>query len=217
MHFGNWKRVLWVALAVAVLGTTPLVLAQTRPAAPADQNDQTSGARIDINTATQAQLETLPGVGPATAKKIIAGRPYNAVDDLANAGVPASTIEKIRPLVKVGPAGQAAGTAGKGVRKGESGIEKGANAAARGVEKGVDAAAKGVQKGAEATGKAAGKVDSKVNGTNPTPPEKGMVWVNTQTGVYHKEGDRWYGKTKHGKFMTESQAIQEGYRAAKGE
>jgi hypothetical protein len=42
-----------------------------------------------------------------------------------------------------------------------------------------------------------------------------MVWVNTETKVYHREGDRWYGKTKHGSYMAESDAIHAGYRAAK--
>src|SRR6202011_4758371 len=31
----------------------------------------------------------------------------------------------------------------------------------------------------------------------------GMVWVNTETHVYHKEGSRWYGHTKKGKYVTE--------------
>ncbi len=43
---------------------------------------------------------------------------------------------------------------------------------------------------------------------------KGMVWVNTSTKVYHKEGPS-YGATKHGKFMTEADAGKAGYRAAK--
>ena len=42
----------------------------------------------------------------------------------------------------------------------------------------------------------------------------GKVWVNTETGVYHKSG-RWYGKTKQGKFMTEAEAKAAGYKAAK--
>jgi hypothetical protein len=33
--------------------------------------------------------------------------------------------------------------------------------------------------------------------------------------VFHSEGDRWYGKTKEGKFMTEADALKAGYRAAK--
>ena len=40
------------------------------------------------------------------------------------------------------------------------------------------------------------------------------VWVNLDTGVYHK-GGRWYGKTKNGKFMTEDEAKKAGYKAAK--
>ena len=47
------------------------------------------------------------------------------------------------------------------------------------------------------------------------PPAKGMVWVNTESKIFHREGDRWYGKTKHGKYMTEADAIKEGYREAK--
>jgi hypothetical protein len=41
----------------------------------------------------------------------------------------------------------------------------------------------------------------------------GKVWVNTETGVYHKSG-RWYGATKKGKFMTEEEAKAAGYKAA---
>lgn len=43
---------------------------------------------------------------------------------------------------------------------------------------------------------------------------KGLVWVNTSSKVYHKEGE-FYGKTKQGKFMTEADAIKGGNRAAK--
>ena len=44
-----------------------------------------------------------------------------------------------------------------------------------------------------------------------TPPQKGMVWVNTETKVFHKEGSRWYGKTKSGKWMSEEDAPQGGH------
>jgi hypothetical protein len=42
----------------------------------------------------------------------------------------------------------------------------------------------------------------------------GLVWVNTETRVYHREGSRFYGTTKKGKYMTEAEAIKEGNKAA---
>lgn len=44
----------------------------------------------------------------------------------------------------------------------------------------------------------------------------GMVWVNTESGVYHKSG-RYYGKTKQGKFMSEGDAKKAGYHESKQE
>ena len=51
--------------------------------------------------------------------------------------------------------------------------------------------------------------------TPKKPPKKGLVWVNTDTKVYHKEGSQWYGNTDEGKWMTEADAKKDGNRPAK--
>ena len=45
--------------------------------------------------------------------------------------------------------------------------------------------------------------------------ENRLVWVNTASGIYHYSGTRWYGKTKHGEFMSEADARSKGYRPAR--
>src|SRR5262245_25824481 len=68
-----------------------------RPAFAADAPDP-----VDVNRATADELMEIPGVGEATAEKIIKGRPYASLDDLAKAGLSEKTIAKIRPYLKVG-------------------------------------------------------------------------------------------------------------------
>ncbi|MDP2638045.1 MAG: ComEA family DNA-binding protein [Candidatus Levybacteria bacterium] len=57
---------------------------------------------VNINMGTQAQLEALPGIGPVTAQKIIAGRPYSAVDELLSRKVVGNKVfEQIKDKITV--------------------------------------------------------------------------------------------------------------------
>ena len=171
-----------ILLAVSLLGV-PAGFAQTSKGGATATNPAQAekalpkGEQVDLNTATQAELEALPGIGPATAKKIIAGRPYASVKDLSKSGVSAKTVDKIAPMVTAGaPASAASSTPRPPAASKASEVAKSTQSEAR------------------------------------VPPAKGMVWVNTKSGVFHSEGDRWYGKTKTGKFMSEADAKAAGYK-----
>ena len=62
-----------------------------------------SDGLLNLNTATEKELQTLKGIGPVLAARIIAGRPYKTINDLLKVkGIGPKRLEKIRPYVVVG-------------------------------------------------------------------------------------------------------------------
>jgi competence protein ComEA len=110
---------------------------------------------VDINSAGQKELEEIKGVGPATAKKIIDGRPYKSVDDLSKAGLNAKAIESIKPFVTVGKAPAAAAKSAAPATTAAKEATKPAKEATKEVTKPVTEAKKEEKKEAKAAAKSA--------------------------------------------------------------
>jgi competence protein ComEA len=92
-------------IVVPVVGEAPANAAAGGGAA-AGGSAKASGGKVDLNTATVADLDTLPGVGPATAAKIIADReengPFRTPEDLMRVpGIGAKRFESLKDLVSV--------------------------------------------------------------------------------------------------------------------
>jgi len=187
-----------VACTVGLIVAVTPGFTQTSGSSAKTQKTAKSGAKaapsnpVDLNTASEAELVSVPGIGASTAKKIIAGRPYSSVAELSKAGVSAASIKKISPMVKVNgaPASAPSTRAPK-----------------------PSASLKPLQP--PQTNGATSKAPPVPAETAAPGGGPGMVWVNTETKVFHEPGDKWYGKTKRGKYMKQSDAVAAGYRAAK--
>jgi competence protein ComEA len=87
------------AAVVAVAAVVPAAAAVKVLAAAS----RAAAGRVDLNSASEAELTTLPGVGPETARRMIQARPFRSVDELlAVRGIGEVKLAVLRERVKVG-------------------------------------------------------------------------------------------------------------------
>lgn len=101
----SFRRILTIAITVIALtlGASPqtgaLGKAKAAGSAAKAKADK-AGSLLDINTASQQQLDALPGIGSKYSQKIIDNRPYDRKDQLVSKKViPQATYNKIKDLI----------------------------------------------------------------------------------------------------------------------
>ena len=105
------ERIAWLSLALLSALLFVLVRPHRAPVVPADLTSAdllARGLAIDVNAASTAELESIPGIGPTRAAAIVADRdrlgPFADVDALERVkGIGPATLESIRPYVTAGP------------------------------------------------------------------------------------------------------------------
>jgi competence protein ComEA len=102
-----------IVIALFLTGSVPVV-AGPQNKAVASKASGAPAAPVNLNTATQAQLETLPGIGAATAKRILEYRQksgsFKKIEELMNVkGIGEKSFLKLKPHVTVGEKSERAG------------------------------------------------------------------------------------------------------------
>jgi len=76
----------------------PAAVPAAKPAAAKPPAKALPATKVDVNAATAAQLEALPGIGPARSKAIVANRPYAELGDLVKKkALPQGVFDKVAP------------------------------------------------------------------------------------------------------------------------
>jgi len=98
----NWRKRLVIAAAVLGLLSATILFIRHSANLADDFRPAPGSLIVNINTASEVELQTVPGIGATRAAQIVAGRPYESVDDLVTiVGIGEESIEGLRPFVTI--------------------------------------------------------------------------------------------------------------------
>jgi len=104
-HSGLYQAFTIFLTALLITTAAPNVLLAQRTTTKQPAQTKAAQNQVDVNSADAATLETLPGIGPALANRIIAGRPYRQLSDLGKVkGLSQSRLNALKDQVTFGPA-----------------------------------------------------------------------------------------------------------------
>ncbi len=102
------RAVLLAAVAATVLSAAICPGEAAGPGSPAESAAASARNPVDLNAATSADLQAVPGIGKVLADRIVEFRekngPFGRVDDLVKVqGIGEKSLEKLRPYLAVSP------------------------------------------------------------------------------------------------------------------
>jgi len=188
-------KIFYLVCAIAFAG---ICIGQAQSPTPSPAQSPTAKHRASKKTQTTASPAASPAASPTAKHR---GKKAEATTAAASpAASPATSPKARRARTKTQAAASPAPSASPGKFNLGDLFKPKTSAAAATPAAARPAPARGARTKAAATPAAGGG--------------HGLVWVNTESHVYHKEGSRFYGTTKKGKYVSEADAIKEGDKAA---
>jgi hypothetical protein len=212
-------------MAVAVMMAAPGVHAQAAASSGSSMTVQCNDGTSQTVTTTKGACRGHKGVNKSASGSSSSNSSSNSSSSSSNSSSASSKTAAAAPAASGGTTVQCNDgtsqtvTTTKGACRGHKGVNKSASGSSS--SNSSSASSNTAAAAPAAASKSSTSSSSATKSASSTTPAAGggpgMVWVNTasKTKAYHCQGDKYYGTTKQGQYMTKAQADAQGYHASK--